>query len=850
MHATVKLDPLTSLRFFAAAMIVLGHSHRLFGSLGLATHLSLAQGVSFFFVLSGFILAYNYPTLTTRAEVGGFLKARIARIWPAHIAAIGLLFLLTSDLNLGGLSSTSARYFAAIANLFLFQSIVPLRDVFLSFNGVAWSISTEMFFYFAFPLLITSILPGWKIKLLFLSLIVILYLWFATAWKVPSDDSLPQLNLMGLLYVNPFVRLLEFFVGVLAYSVYMKFRTATRDQPLWLFSIAEVLIVGFALLSIWLSPHITTFLGWQGDLANVVHFYLVKSGSFLVFAPLIIIFAFGKGILSRVLSWYFMILLGEISFALYLVHTTVLKWYESNASYFSDWNQLSKVIGYWLLSLILAFLLHKSIENPCRKLILSFSKVKATEALKEFFSGYQIGYMLLTAIVLIAMKSTPILTILPPCPSGGCELIVKKAQFSTTAKFGDYVSLLAIRSQPSANGDQSLDMVFKVERPLPSGHHLAVHMVTLDGTIVTKFDSEIVKNSSLKQGELWAEHIQIPSRFLTPEIVRLGLAIYSDPKSPLSVTYPNTDYDGRRMLVDLPMIIPPPSCPSGGCELIVMVKESPLPTAAKFGDYVSLLAIRSQPSSNGDQSLDMVFKVERPLPSGHHLAVHMVTLDGTIVTKFDSEIVKNRSLKQGELWVEHIQIPSRFLTPEVVRLGLAIYSDPKSPLSVTYPNTDYDGRRMLVDLAMIIPPPSCPSGECELIVKESPLPTAAKFGDYVSLLAIRSKPSTDGDQSLDMVFKVERPLPSGHHLAVHMVAADGSIVTKFDSEIVKNRSLKQGELWAEHIQIPSRFLTPQVVKLGLAIYYDPKSPLPVTYPNTDYDGKRMLVDLAMIGLVK
>jgi hypothetical protein len=157
---------------------------------------------------------------------------------------------------------------------------------------------------------------------------------------------------------------------------------------------------------------------------------------------------------------------------------------------------------------------------------------------------------------------------------------------------------------------------------------------------------------------------------------------------------------------------------------------------------------------------------------------------------------------------------------------------------------------MLVDLPMIIPSPSCPSGGCELIVKESPLPTAAKFADYVSLLAIRSLPSANGDKFLDMVFKAERPLPSGHHLAIHMVAADGSIVTQLDSEIVKNSSLKQGELWVEHIQIPSQFLTPQVVKLGLAIYSDPKSPLSVTYPNTDYDGRRMLVDLAMIGLVK
>ena len=90
-----KLDPLTSLRFFAAAMIVIGHSHRLIGSLNLANTFSLAQGVSFFFVLSGFILAYNYPSLPTKSDVLHFFKARIARIWPAHVAAIILLFWLT-----------------------------------------------------------------------------------------------------------------------------------------------------------------------------------------------------------------------------------------------------------------------------------------------------------------------------------------------------------------------------------------------------------------------------------------------------------------------------------------------------------------------------------------------------------------------------------------------------------------------------------------------------------------------------------------------------------------------------------------------------------------------------------
>jgi peptidoglycan/LPS O-acetylase OafA/YrhL len=55
-HVNPKIDTLTSLRFFAAALIVIGHSIGVFGfpadwPRGLATY----QGVTFFFVLSGFI---------------------------------------------------------------------------------------------------------------------------------------------------------------------------------------------------------------------------------------------------------------------------------------------------------------------------------------------------------------------------------------------------------------------------------------------------------------------------------------------------------------------------------------------------------------------------------------------------------------------------------------------------------------------------------------------------------------------------------------------------------------------------------------------------------------------------
>src|SRR5690242_19654398 len=89
--AQKKLYALTSLRFVAAALIVLGHSQGTFGIPKDAwAPFVMSQGVSFFFVLSGFILTYVYPSLKLFG-IRRFLLARFARIWPAHITAFILL---------------------------------------------------------------------------------------------------------------------------------------------------------------------------------------------------------------------------------------------------------------------------------------------------------------------------------------------------------------------------------------------------------------------------------------------------------------------------------------------------------------------------------------------------------------------------------------------------------------------------------------------------------------------------------------------------------------------------------------------------------------------------------------
>ena len=85
------LGQLTSLRFFAAIGIFVLHArnHNLIPSDFLFS-LNLSNCVSFFFVLSGFIIAYAYDGRSY--VLSAFYKSRFSRIWPA--AAFSTLIVL------------------------------------------------------------------------------------------------------------------------------------------------------------------------------------------------------------------------------------------------------------------------------------------------------------------------------------------------------------------------------------------------------------------------------------------------------------------------------------------------------------------------------------------------------------------------------------------------------------------------------------------------------------------------------------------------------------------------------------------------------------------------------------
>jgi peptidoglycan/LPS O-acetylase OafA/YrhL len=350
-----KLDQLTSLRFFAALMIVFHHAEGLFG-IG-HSPVNLGQGVSFFFVLSGFILAYVYPQLSSGSEVRGFFVARIARIWPAYLAT--LLFAFATQPFVWSHAS-------GFATLAMVQAWLPLSVFYFSYNAAAWSISTEAFFYLVFPVLIHKWASTWHIKLVIVAVLLLLLMGASNALHLPdygnpySGNDGWKATVHGLIYINPLARLLEFVTGMVLAHLW-----SGKKAPHALWTVAEI---GALLLCAAAMFYTARLVGPARQLmGDAGAMWMMHSGSILAFALLIFVMAHGAGAISRLLALKPFVILGEISFAMYLLHQTLFSIWRAHA-----WPQGALgMLAFASALLALSLLTWLLIEKPGRRAILA-----------------------------------------------------------------------------------------------------------------------------------------------------------------------------------------------------------------------------------------------------------------------------------------------------------------------------------------------------------------------------------------------------------------------------------------------------------------------------------------------
>lgn len=155
-----------------------------------------AIGMSIFFILSGFILTYNYSSGTP----DNYIRKRIARIYPAYMF-MGLLCLPFLFYE---------KPLTALGSIAIF--VVPIQawfyQTFYIWNfGGSWSVSVELFFYLLFPIILTMVNSNNKGLVLILSLL-------ASSCIVPIAKILGGVYTFPVYYMTPIYRLPEFIFGV------------------------------------------------------------------------------------------------------------------------------------------------------------------------------------------------------------------------------------------------------------------------------------------------------------------------------------------------------------------------------------------------------------------------------------------------------------------------------------------------------------------------------------------------------------------------------------------------------------------------------------------------------------
>jgi peptidoglycan/LPS O-acetylase OafA/YrhL len=349
-----RLSALTGLRFVAASMVFVLHSMP-----QPEKWLALDQGVSFFFVLSGFILTYIYPDLPNLAAVKQFYIARIARLWPLHL--LTTLFVV----GIAGIPS----FKALVLNALLLQAWVPIQKIYFSYNAVAWSISTEVFFYLVFPLLIPSLEKNWYWKLFGSAFLVLTLIAACNSFGLPLF-SLNEVSAHGLLYISPLSRIFEFIAGMCCCLGWGTLQAKAPHNGFWTFTLAEVSAIALTIvLLIYPFPFAHPAIGPAGLL------WIMRTSAMPGFCLIIVVFAFGRGLVSQLLGSKLLEFLGEISFAIYLIHVLVIGTYRSELKEALAVSPSADFAITVAIALLAATAMHLLIERPCRSLIIGWWKL-------------------------------------------------------------------------------------------------------------------------------------------------------------------------------------------------------------------------------------------------------------------------------------------------------------------------------------------------------------------------------------------------------------------------------------------------------------------------------------------
>jgi peptidoglycan/LPS O-acetylase OafA/YrhL len=362
------LRALTGLRCFAAINIVLFHfsNPQWFGFLAPVINAGFIS-VSYFILLSGFVLAYNYSDRARNGELDRkrFWEARFTRIYP--------IYFLSLLLSLGQLSGeypthTKAMFWTGVVlTPLLLQGFVPAVATFL--NTPAWTMSAEAAYYILFPFVAKAKRPRriaphvmkmagvWVLGLI----PGVLYIVFNPDGIAHPDRWSYGPWLQALKY-TPYTHVFSFVFGVMLADL-------------------NRMIARTAQLRLWLG--IAGFGGIYGLLrmGSLVPYAIIHDGLLMPLFGCIVLGLAGENLLARALGIRPLVFVGEASYCLYLLHFSL--WTLIHNSHvlnalglvrFDPWISYILLIA---LSIFALYFIEKPVQRKLRECLHATTVVKS-----------------------------------------------------------------------------------------------------------------------------------------------------------------------------------------------------------------------------------------------------------------------------------------------------------------------------------------------------------------------------------------------------------------------------------------------------------------------------------------
>ena len=291
---------LTGIRAVAAVWVVLFHFRAelvtLLPALEPLTPFAAAGrlGVDLFFVLSGFILAFNYADRFrsfSAGDYGRFLWLRLARVYPVHLFTLAVLVVTVVGIRAIGMTANPPELYtvpALFTNLLMVNAWTGME---LTWNYPAWSISAEWFAYLLFPLIALAF-ARFGVRTAPRALAGVL---ITLAVGLPLIDAASGREGVPLIRVG-----VEFLAGCFLFVLYRHTRRRGGLHA-WVLPLSFVLVAAL----VWLSDART-----------------------LVVAPALVLVVWSAaqatGPLAGWLASRPMVFWGQVSFALYMTHAIVI----------------------------------------------------------------------------------------------------------------------------------------------------------------------------------------------------------------------------------------------------------------------------------------------------------------------------------------------------------------------------------------------------------------------------------------------------------------------------------------------------------------------------------------------